>query len=149
MTRHQFGHLNPAEMHALELLATARYPAEHPLMAIDMLLSDRRTAGLGALDEPKRERNRRQSRIRNFKHVDPTTGRVHYSMLRDTRMERVWNDDFTKYQLVPSRLLWEKCQFLPIDFLTQAGRCHVAGVLRNWRRKYCRRFNLPAPEREA
>ncbi len=39
---------------ALVLLATRRYPGTEPLLAVEFLHSDRRAAGLGALDERKR-----------------------------------------------------------------------------------------------
>lgn len=73
-------HLHPApDNAALAVLAMRRYPDENPLLAIDFLLSDRREAGLGALDGRKRRASRPHSPVRNLKEFDLLSGRLIYS----------------------------------------------------------------------
>jgi hypothetical protein len=54
-------------------LSRRRYPDTDPLIALMYFGSDRRAAGLGALDERKRQG---RGDVRCYKCVDPLTGRV-------------------------------------------------------------------------
>lgn len=83
--------LHPArENEALVRLAMRRYPDDNALLAVEFLLSDRREAGLGALDERKRLASRRHSPVRNTKTQDLMTGRWHYSRRIDIPARDEW-----------------------------------------------------------
>ena len=68
-------------------LAHARYPNEPIDLAIMMFMSDRRAAGLGALDDNKRPRGRRP--VRNIKRVDLLSGDVLYERIIDAPAHQV------------------------------------------------------------
>ncbi len=84
-------HLHPASENAtLGKLAMRRYPDMNPLLAVECYLSDRREAGLGALDERKRMDSRRRSPVRNTKTRDLLDGRLHYSRRIDIPARDEW-----------------------------------------------------------
>lgn len=142
-------HLHPAHDNAaLAMLAMCRYPKDDPLLAIDFVLSDRRAAGLGALDERKRLASRRYSPVRNVKWVDQLTGRIRYSRTINIEPQQVFPDlDFDDYipgaasakdmvftvTTVPARRVAMACQIDRIPD-TQDERRALAAMLRELRR---------------
>lgn len=89
--------MTPPHLHLdVAALAHARYPDDPIDLAIMFFMSDRRAAGLGALDESKRPRGRRP--VRNSKYVDIITGQVHYDRTIDVPAHREWPVvDFSSY----------------------------------------------------
>jgi hypothetical protein len=135
-------------------LAMARYPDMSPLLALSCFESDRRAAGLGALDEKRRNR---RSQVRNTKAV-VWTGKngevVVYSRVIDVpeRMSYPKLDvselvllgpgasvtaerSFVTLKRDPARFVHLQLQVDPRDMADQFGRTMVARQLREMRRR--------------
>lgn len=139
--------LHPAQENAtLVRLASRRYPDDSPLLAVEFLLSDRREAGLGALDERKRLASRRHSPVRNTKTQDLMTGRWHYSRRIDIPPRVEWPPleaddllpgsgatiDKVTIRRIPARQVHMACYCERPR--TEADRRMVAAMLRELRR---------------
>lgn len=73
------------------LCAMRRYPGVNPLLALDFLYSDRRAAGLGALDERKRRARSQESRVKRLEPFHAEGPHVVYelSSYRPRRYQRL------------------------------------------------------------
>lgn len=132
----------------LELAAIAhkRYPDMALDLAVMCLLSDRRAAGLGALDDRKRRASRRHSPVRNIKERDLLSGHLIYSRTIHIEAHQVLPElDFADYlpgagakhmtvtvTTVPERRVAMAMNCYPPE--TQAERNIVAASLRELRR---------------
>lgn len=125
-------------------LALARYPKTPAPLALMYFESDRRAAGLGALDHRKRGG---RGEVKCYKTVDLMTGRVQYDRIIDVKAR----DEFPSFDrnwmrledapetvtliLRPGRLAHRAVRFDRHDFDTQRGRSMVAKVLMQLRRE--------------
>lgn len=139
-------HLHPASENAtLGKLAMRRYPDMNPFLAIECYLSDRREAGLGALDERKRMESRRRSPVRNTKTRDLLDGRLHYHRRIDIPPRDEWPmfdgdywpgagcvTDKVTLTRIPARQAHMACYATAPR--TQADRNELAAMLRELRR---------------
>lgn len=125
-------------------LALARYQKTPAPLALMYFESDRRAAGLGALDHRKRGG---RGDVKCYKTVDLMTGRVQYDRIIDVKPR----DEFPRFdmgvmciddipetiQIIrrPGRFAQRAVRFDRHDFDTQRGRSMVAKVLMQLRRE--------------
>lgn len=120
-------------------LAKARYPKVPLTLALRYFSSDRRHAGLGALDASRR-RPRRHEQVRNYKELNLVDGRVYYTVVRDTPLRWDYPRDEPMYALgapmPPIQLIQTPAvcavRKLPVqlrDLDDQAGRRRIAMTL--------------------
>lgn len=128
-------------------LASRRYPQARAVLAVSYFCSDRRRAGLGALDERKRGLGRYAQTIHNFKYQEPAGGMIVYrceirQQLRQV-IDQPWcwpaidsmNAAATMTVTTLPGYTDTKCiPFNPQLFETQQGRTLVAKQLRRFRR---------------
>jgi hypothetical protein len=125
-------------------LAHRRYP-DMPLdLALFCFRSDRRTAGLGALDERKRKR---RGEVANYKLDVFEHRQVRYHLIRHTRARREYDpESFSSIDVFDAKStvllidIPERTQHLVVpvdyfDFENQRGRRRVAIALRIARRQ--------------
>lgn len=147
----------PHEMVALMVHAMRRYGrgrgAMPAGMAVHCLLSDRRVAGLGALDEKRRgldwsSRRQRQLQVLRFKTLDLMGTRVTYHMVIDRPGYR----EIDKFDMPPNQVeAWtfttvdvpavniHECFPVPLrNTSMQRDRDTLAKLLRRWRRDFAR-----------
>jgi hypothetical protein len=132
--------LPDSETRELVRLATARYKKTRPELAIDFLLSDRRAAKLGALDERKRRTN---TRVSHKKFEDPISRRICYRtyiascMTFDPPdMHLVTPNSFDGSGTITARFVAPVSlgiDFDKRDLFDQRGRSYVARQLRRMR----------------
>lgn len=126
-------------------LAVARYPCKPVDLAIVFFMSDRRSAGLGALDERKRQR-RPSQRVRCVKRLDLERGDIFYDRIIDVPPLQSLDipewppalDDAPEYVTIrttPARFA-HRCVRVPArSFEHQRDRDFVAACLRELRRQ--------------
>lgn len=100
-------------MNDLTATAIRRYPDVPAQLAVEFLRSDRRAAGLGALDERLRSKPGREG-YRHIKYVDPASRRViwHSSFYRGRMcahvdFESFWSGPYSAVATVKTRVLPE------------------------------------------